>query len=423
MLECENIEFKYGTKLILSDISLQFNKGHLYGILGPNGSGKTTLIKILSGILKNDYGKVFIDEDDIKKLSIREIAKKLAVVSQSNLIEFDFTVKEIIKMGRYAHVGRFERESSEDKKIINEIITKFRLNDLKNRNFNQLSGGEQQKVILARAMAQQSKIILLDEPTTHLDINYQLEFMEMLKEYVNKGLIIIIVLHDLNIATQYCDKIILLKDGLIKSLGDTQDIITRENIKSVYDVDVIIKKNAFTNSVYITPIGISNQFNSSENGIGDKLKIHMVAGGGVALELLPKLKNYSVTVGVINELDDDLILARELNYEVITEAPFSPISDESTQELNELLKTIDLIILSNIPIGKGNLKNLKILNESNKNIIIHEITSIKERDFTGGLATKLYNEIKNKKNVKVINDSQKLIKIIESMEVSNSFEV
>ncbi|MFW9971563.1 MAG: ATP-binding cassette domain-containing protein, partial [Candidatus Odinarchaeota archaeon] len=122
MLECEKIQFKYGTKLILEDISIQFKKGYLYGILGPNGSGKTTLIKILSGILKQNFGKVFVNELDIKNLRIRDLAKELAVVNQSNKIEFDFTVSEIVKMGRFSHIGRFSRESAEDKRIINKIL-------------------------------------------------------------------------------------------------------------------------------------------------------------------------------------------------------------------------------------------------------------------------------------------------------------
>ena len=408
MLECEKIQFKYGTKLILEDISIQFEKGHLYGILGPNGSGKTTLIKILSGILKQNFGKVSINELDIKKLSIRDIAKKLAVVSQSNTIEFDFTVSEIVKMGRFSHIGRFSRESAEDKRIINKLLHQFGLYELKDRSFNQLSGGEQQKVIIARAIAQQSKIILLDEPTTHLDINHQIEFMEMLRQYVNEGLIVVVILHDLNLANQFCDKIILLNERCIKAFGSPEEVITRENIKSIYNINVVVKKNIFTNSIYVTPLrkGVSNSLRHKKE-IKTK-KIHLVVGGGSALEILPKLKHYDVSVGVVNVLDDDYILANDLDYKIISEAPFSPISEEMSKKLKNFLKKVDLIILTNIPFGKNNLENLQVLNDIDKPIIIFEKTSIKERDYTGGIATVIYNKIKNKKNVRTVNNLRDL---------------
>ena len=408
MLECEKIQFKYGTKLILEDISIQFEKGHLYGILGPNGSGKTTLIKILSGILKQNFGKVSINELDIKKLSIRDIAKKLAVVSQSNTIEFDFTVSEIVKMGRFSHIGRFSRESAEDKRIINKLLHQFGLYELKDRSFNQLSGGEQQKVIIARAIAQQSKIILLDEPTTHLDINHQIEFMEMLRQYVNEGLIVVVILHDLNLANQFCDKIILLNERCIKAFGSPEEVITRENIKSIYNINVVVKKNIFTNSIYVTPLrkGVSNSLRHKKE-IKTK-KIHLVVGGGSALEILSKLKHYDVSVGVVNVLDDDYILANDLDYKIISEAPFSPISEEMSKKLKNFLKKVDLIILTNIPFGKNNLENLQVLNDIDKPIIIFEKTSIKERDYTGGIATVIYNKIKNKKNVRTVNNLRDL---------------
>lgn len=413
-IECKNISFKYGVKFVLEDISIRFGKGYLYGILGPNGSGKTTLLKILSKILKLNYGKVILDESDIRKFAPREIAKKIALVSQSYSIDFDFSVKEIVKMGRYAHIGRFSKESYKDKKIINDIFNQFDLIKLKDRNFNELSGGEQQKVILARAIAQKSKILLLDEPTTHLDINHQIEFMERLNHYVNEGLIVIVVLHDLNLATQFCDKIVLLKEGRIKAFGDLEKIITRENIKSVYNIDVVVRKNLFTNSIYITPLNIKVPYSSQcKNDIKTK-KVHIVVGGGAGLEILPKLNKYDVSVGVVNVLDDDYILASELNYKIISEAPFSPISEKSSEELKNLLKSIDLIILTNIPFGKTNLKNLEILNESDKNIIIFEKKAIEERDFTGGVATKIYNKIKNKNKVKTVYNLQDLFNLIES---------
>ena len=405
---CENISFSYGEKLVLDNISIQFEKGSLYGVLGPNGSGKTTFLKVLNGVLKSKYGKVKVDDKNIEKLTTREIAKKIAVVPQSTSINFDFSVKDIVMMGRYAHVGRFSRESNEDRKIVNEILRNLGLVELKNRSFKELSGGEQQKTIIARALAQQSKIILLDEPTTHLDINYQIELMELLKKYVKDGLIVIIVLHDINIATQFCDKIILIHQGEIKAFGNVENTITRDNIKSIYNVDVILRKNLFTNSIYVNPIRKKEAFSLQSPEGTDLENIHVIAGGGSALEILPALKDYSVSVGILNVLDDDFILANELNYDIISEAPFSPISEESSEKLRYLLKNVDLIILADFPFGKFNLENLLILNETDKEIIVIERNPIEERDFTDGFASKIYNKIKTKKNAKVIKNFQEL---------------
>ncbi|MFX1558240.1 MAG: ABC transporter ATP-binding protein [Promethearchaeota archaeon] len=411
-IECKEISFKYAEKLILEDLSINFGKGHLYGIIGPNGSGKTTFLKLLSGILKSTYGKVVIDNFDIKKLSPREIAKKISVVNQSSPINFDFSVREIVLMGRYAHVGRFSRESSEDKRIINEIFDKFDLYKIEYRNFNELSGGEQQKVIIAKAIAQKSKIILLDEPTNHLDLNYKIEFMEMLKQYVNDGIIIIIVLHDLNLAAQFCDKIILLNNGKIQGFGSVEEIITRDNIKSIYQIDVIVKKDLFSNAIYISPLRTKLPFSSINMDKNKPIKIHIIGGGGSALEILPKLNNFEVSIGIVNVLDDDYVLAKELNYQILSEDPFSPISEKSSEKLKLLLKKTDFVILTNIPFGKGNLKNLEILMNSNNKIIILEENPIEERDYTEGIASKIYNTIKKKKNVKIVKNLRSIFELI-----------
>ncbi|MFX1364326.1 MAG: ABC transporter ATP-binding protein [Promethearchaeota archaeon] len=410
-IKCENISFQYGTKEVLNNISMQFEKGYLYGIIGPNGCGKSTFLKILSGILKTNYGKVLIDEDNINKLMIREIAKKIAIVPQSTSINFDFSVREIIKMGRYSHVGRFSRESIKDINVVDQILNKFNLTEIQHRGFNELSGGEQQKVIISRAIAQESEVLLLDEPTSQLDLNYKIELMEMLKNYVKDGLIVIIVLHDLNLATLFCDKIILLNAGHIEAFGSIEETITKENILSVYNIEIAIRKNLFTNSIYITPLKDRSHI-SRKCKLKEGKRIHVIAGGGSALEILPKLKNNIVSIGILNVLDDDFSLANELNYRIISEAPFSPISEESKNKLRKVLENVDLIILGNMPFGYNNIENLHILNECEKKIIIYELEPIENRDFTGGLATNVYLNLINKSNVMVVNNLETLFQKI-----------
>ncbi len=319
-------------------------------------------------------------------------------------------------MGRYAHVGRFSKESPEDKRIVEHAFEKFNLSSLKDRHFNELSGGEQQKVIIARAIAQQSKILLLDEPTTHLDINYQIDFMEMLREYVNDGLIVIVVLHDLNLASQFCDKIILVNNGEIKALGDVDVILTPENLRDVYNVEVLVRKNLFADSIRLTPL---KSIDKAIDGQSDNIKtksLHVIVGGGAALNILPKLKKYRVSVGVVNETDDDYELAKHFGYKIISEGPFCAISETSAIKLREVLEKVDIIILTNIPFGKGNVKNLELLSQSEKFVINYEKRKIEERDFTEGIATKIYNKLISKPNVVTINDLQELLKLIQNYE-------
>ncbi len=412
-IQCEGIKFRYDTKWILEDISVQFEKGYLYGILGPNGCGKTTFLKILGGLLHADYGHVFLDALDITKLSITEIAKKVAVVPDSTTPIFDFSVEEIVAMGRYVYLGRLTRETFEEKQIIQGLLKRFNISELKDRSFNALSAGERQKVIIARAIAQQSKILLLDEPTSHLDINYQVELMEMLKMYVKNGLVVVAILHDLNLAGQYCNKVLLVRNGKIQAFGMPEATLTRENIKLVYNVDVVVRKNSFTNSVYVTPL--STRFSYAVEGalVSSIKRIHVVVGGGTSIELLPKLRGNDVSVGIVNILDDDYETALELNYKIIGEAPFSPISEKSRNELLSTLEQADFVILTNLPFGLGNIENLKALEKCEKPLIILEKTPIEGRDFTMGKASEIYNRIKSKKNVKVVENVQEVIDIIE----------
>ncbi|OGN89919.1 MAG: hypothetical protein A2Y88_10900 [Chloroflexi bacterium RBG_13_48_10] len=413
MIKAEGIHFKYEVQVILDDISVQFEKGYLYGILGPNGCGKTTFLKILSGLLRADHGHVVLDNLDINKLSISEIAKKVAVVPDATTPIFDFSVEEIVTMGRYIYVGRLTRENAEEKKIVREILRQFNLVELKDRSFNALSAGERQKVIIARAIAQQSKILLLDEPTSHLDINYQVELMEMLKKYVKNGLIVVAILHDLNLAGQYCNNVLLIRNGKIQAFGTPEMSLTRENIKLVYNVDVVVRKNPFTNSIYVTPI--SPRVIEANEGVSNNLikRIHVVAGGGTSKELLPELRGNDVSVGIVNTLDDDYEFALELKYEIIAETPFSPISEKSQNELMQKLNQTDIVILVNVPFGKGNLENLKILENCIKPLIILEKTPIETRDFTEGMASEIYNRIKSKTNVKVVKSVPEIMNLID----------
>ncbi len=250
MIQIKNLNFSYATKKILEDINLKINTGEFVGIIGPNGSGKTTLLKNICQILKPDKGVILIDGQVHYKP--KELAQKLAVVSENGPVNFDFTVLEIVLMGRTPFLRRFEREGKEDIEIAKRSMEATDTFQFMERPITELSAGERQRVFIAQCLAQMPKIILLDEPTNYLDINHKIRifnfFSALNKE---KGVTILSVLHDLNLASRYCDKLILMFNGKIFASGDIEDVLTEINIQKVYGIDVIIKRNKATGKLVI----------------------------------------------------------------------------------------------------------------------------------------------------------------------------
>lgn len=246
-IKSENINVTLEKNNILKGINIEVDNKEVVGIIGPNGSGKSTLLKCIYRVLKPNDGAILLDNVDIKEMSVKESSKRLAVLSQHNNYNFDFTVKDIVLIGRSPHKKFMERDNEEDYDIVNEALKKVDMFEFKDRSFQSLSGGEQQRVILARALAQQPKCLILDEPTNHLDIKYQLQLMRIVK---GLGIEVIAAIHDLNIAAMYCDKIYVLKDGEIIKYGKPKDVLTKEIIKDVYEVDAEVIVNEDRVNIY-----------------------------------------------------------------------------------------------------------------------------------------------------------------------------
>ncbi|MFW9987550.1 MAG: ABC transporter ATP-binding protein [Candidatus Odinarchaeota archaeon] len=237
ILKVQGLNFAYNSIPILKDITFKIKKGEFLGIVGPNGSGKSTLLRNLDGILKPQEGKILIENINQKDMHRREIAKKIGYVPQKEGNIFPTTVFETVLLGRKPHITWIENK--EDKKIVANTLERLELGNFALRDINQLSGGERQKVYIARALVQQPKILLLDEPTANLDLKHQIEVLDLLLEAKKKGVTIIIAIHDLNLALKYCDKIIILNKGDIFASGG-KEILSKENIETVYGIKVSI---------------------------------------------------------------------------------------------------------------------------------------------------------------------------------------
>jgi iron complex transport system ATP-binding protein len=240
----QNINFSYSGRLILNDFSFGIDEAQVVAIIGPNGSGKTTLLKIINGILFPDSGKLLIDDKDTGSWSRRELARAVAVVPQENLSIFPFYAEEIVLMGRFPHLSNYSFENKEDYRIAREAMEKTDTLAFADRRFDQLSAGERQRVLIARALTQEPKILLLDESTAFLDLKHQVQLLSLLRQLNREQkLTVVFVTHDINLASSHADRIILLYCGKNYAIGSPAEVITAANIKEVYDVDVLVDQN------------------------------------------------------------------------------------------------------------------------------------------------------------------------------------
>lgn len=230
----EAVKFFVGKKQILKGVDLHLYTKEFLGIIGPNGSGKSTFLKCVYRVQKPTEGKLVFDGKLLDEMSYRESALKLAVIAQHNFYNFDFTVLDVVLMGRSPHKKMMERDNLKDYTLARDAIKLVGLEGFEERNFSTLSGGEQQRVILARALTQETECLVLDEPTNHLDIRYQLEIMDIVKSL---DLTVAAAIHDLNIAAMYCDRLIAIRDGQVAGVGTPAELLTEEFIRDLYQVD------------------------------------------------------------------------------------------------------------------------------------------------------------------------------------------
>ncbi|MDD5197231.1 MAG: ABC transporter ATP-binding protein, partial [Candidatus Omnitrophica bacterium] len=247
LLKIANLSAGYSGEDIIKGISLEINAGDFIGIIGPNGSGKTTLLRLCSKVLHPRKGKIYFDNNDIFAMDLKGFCRKVAFVSQDISTGFSFSVMELALMGRIPHLKRLQFETKKDIEICERALALTDSSGLKEKIVNELSAGERQRAIISRALAQEPVLLLLDEPTAHLDIGHQIQVMDLLKKLNHRNnLTIIMILHDLNLASAYCNRICLLDNGNIFKEGQAEDVLTYENIEAVYKTVVLVNTNPVT---------------------------------------------------------------------------------------------------------------------------------------------------------------------------------
>lgn len=416
-INVHKLSFAYGNHTIFQQLDFDIESGCFISIVGPNGSGKSTLLKNLSSALSPQTGAVFLDGQDIFQMNKKNLARQMAVVPQDNRIDFQFSVWETVLMGRLPHQKRFSGENGRDLAVSRWAMELTNTWHLRDRLITNLSGGELQRAVVARALTQEPRVLLLDEPTSHLDLQHQFELLELLKTLnETKGLTVIAVLHDLNLAAQFSQKVMLLNRGSIMALGTPGEVLTLQNIKDVYQIEAAISANEMTGRFNIIPMGKVRQQQHLEKSPA----IHLVCGGGKGAFLMDQLfqYGYQLSCGVLNVGDTDWHKARELGITIVEEAPFAPISPKAQEANKRILKKSSVIVVLPVPVGPGNLPNLQQVltaqEEWNKPVILVEAEELKNRDFTGGKAKSLVAQMESAGAVGV-NEAREVLETVSEL--------
>ncbi len=393
MLSAKSITAGYHHTPIVRDASLQVEPSEVVVLLGPNGSGKTTLLRTLARTLTPFEGARLLDGNPYDAYSPTEFARLVAYAPQETPAEMGFTVAELVMMGRYPHQKGFWGASRADRDAVAQAMAQTEIAALAERTISQLSGGERQRVNLARALAQQARYLLLDEPTTHLDLHHQTRLMEMLRQHAQRqGVGALLVLHDLNLAAQYADRIALMQAGRIVAQGAPDAVLQPELLESVYQTPVLRQMNPLTGRPLLFPLSQDARTPLAS----DAPTAFVIAGGGSGAAVYYALLSagWRVRTGVLNLLDTDEEVARALQLEHITEQPFSPISDAAYQRAQSLIGEAQAVVIADAPFGHGNLRNLELAVWAQRRgvpIYALEARPFHTRDFTHGNATLLWN--------------------------------
>jgi iron complex transport system ATP-binding protein len=258
------ISFSYGEHWSLEGISLGLNKDELVGMIGPNGSGKSTLLKIMDGLIKADRGEILLLNRPLADYRRHEVARQIAMVPQETTFQFAFSVLEVVLMGRFAHRGLFPFEGKEDLDIAREAMHRTGILDLERRSIHELSGGEKQRVLIARALTQKAQFILLDEPTSQLDIRHKVEIFELISSLMEtQGFGAVVVSHDISLAAQYCHRMVLLNEGRMHRIGSPDEVVTTDTISEVYQCPVLVDNNPVTQTPRVTVLSRREEHSSA----------------------------------------------------------------------------------------------------------------------------------------------------------------
>lgn len=382
-LVVDGVTAGYGSRPVLDGISLRVDKGEFVVLIGPNGCGKSTLLKTVAALLKPQSGRIELFGHDVTKLRPSSRAALLGVVPQKVESPMAYTVAQIVMNGRSGSSAPWKVLGEADYEIIERSMIYTDVLHLRDRYFMELSGGEQQRVILAMVLAQEPGMIMLDESISHLDINHRYEVLRILRRLNREhGMTVVLVSHDLSLSSEIADRLILMNSGSVVAAGSPADVLQVPVLSRVYDCDLQVQQDPVTGFVNVT--GVLEGANATGN---PATTLHVIAGGGTGIELFRRLglHGYRVTTGVLNRMDSDAEAAKALGVEAVFEHPFAAVSDDAAKKARLLALGADGVVVSDVPFGPGNLVNLSIAEaalDAGRPVWIAE--GVGGRDYTGG---------------------------------------
>jgi len=361
LLQMQRVSFGYRGQTLLYEVSLSVQAGEMIGLLGPNGSGKTTLLRLLSGVLRPQQGHVLLKGRDLRQWGRRGVAQHIAVVPQGLHMPFDFTVEHMVSLGRTPFAVSFWRtRGPQDRVLVEDAMVAAGVSTLAERVFNELSGGERQRVMIAMALAQQPAVLLLDEPTSHLDIKYQIETLELVQALNReRAMTIVAAMHDLNLASRYFSRLVLFQRGIVADASPTE-VLEPGLLRRVYGINVQV--GILRGAEHLSVLPPSRDAVSAEDEPGPATLVHIIAGGGSGELMMRALTDARIpfSAGALNIGDSDHALALRLAKEVITEQPYSPISQAALAQVRTCLAAVKVLIICPTAIGPGNLVLLQV---------------------------------------------------------------
>ena len=398
-LRMRDVTVRYGELAALRDLSLDVRKGEFVALAGPNGSGKTTLLRVFLGFLSPASGRAELLGEDIERIPIRERARRVAWVPQEESPRDDVPIFEYVLYGRHSHLGRLESESSRDRALAMEMLASVGLADRAGDGILSISGGERQRAILARALAQEAPVLLLDEPTSHLDIGHQLDLLERVRSLSHdRGVTVVAALHDLNLAARFADRIVVLSHGRLYADGTPSAILSEELLARVWGVAADLRRDPRTGAPYLLPHRVLPSGPPPTNGFAAG-PVHVVGGGGAASPTLRRLvdEGFVVTAGALHLLDTDTETAEALGVPSAVEIPFAPLGPEVRTRHRELLGAARAIAVTAFAVGPSNLANLEdvVPFVERTPTFVLERPAVPAWDFTSGAATRLVEEIRS----------------------------
>ena len=348
--QTKNLAVGYDGQTLIRDITIGVEKGEIVTLIGPNGAGKSTILKSITRQLKSIAGTVTIDRADLKRLSLKELATRMAVVLTERMKPELMTCRDIVATGRYPYTGRLGILTAEDEAKVDSAMEAVHALELSDRDFNAISDGQRQRILLARAICQEPEIIILDEPTSFLDIRHKLELLSILRGMAKeKGITVIMSLHEIDLAQKVSDKILCVKGETIDAYGTPEQVFEEENIRALYDIEQGFFDPCFGSIELPRPVG------------EPKILVLSACGTGIPVYRALQKKNLPFCAGILYTNDLDYRLARLLASEVVTEKPFHEIGDAALNRAMELVQKCDTVIDAGVELGPCNRRMEEVL--------------------------------------------------------------